>query len=247
MRLNFRNEITPALRLLTILAFVTFFLVPGLVSAQEDASPAQKAMTKAEADLLSLKKQIETCTGITLERGRRLRCYDAIAVDLGFITTEDIQKTEEQIAKYGFWEVIERKVGTGNTSIYLRLDSSTIVKSAYGPAHAPTLILRCTDKNTDVFLDWGGMLGDPKGKAKGIYVDYKLDSAAFKAQEWEYSLDFSSAFVPRPVDFVRELKGKKELTIQITPFGQGGGMANLIFNLEQFENALAALVDRCYK
>ena len=237
----------PVFQFLTIMALVVIFLAPNQVLAQENEPPSEKPMTQAEADLLALKNQVETCTKITLERGRRLRCFDAIAVDLGYITAEDIQKTEEQIAKYGFWEVIERKVGTGNTSIYLRIDSSTTVKNKYGQPHSPTLVLRCADKKTEVFLDWGGVLGDPKGKAKGIYVDYKLDSAAFKAQEWEYSLDFSSAFVPRPVEFVRELKGKKELTIQITPYGQGMGMANLVFNTDQFDNALATLVDRCYR
>ena len=240
-----------------LLAALLFFFVctaPVGLYAQNSAAPEKKDIPSPEKDeenrikvlneLVSLKSKLEFCGKIAEDRAQRLRCYDNIAKEYDYIDTDMSRETEEKLARFGFWSVVERKSEIGDISVYLKLDSSNAAISTAGHNRFPTLILRCKNKKTDVYIDWGGALGNPKGQEKKIYIGYRMGSEDENAEEWEFSLDFYSAFAPMPNEFVRNLKGKKKLIVEITPYNQS--MATLLFNTEGFENALAMLVDRCY-
>jgi len=237
-----------------MMLFTAVFLCFGKSTAQaqaqaQDHTPKQQKIMENNrqllSELVSIKEKIKFCAEISKDRGLRINCYDRISESLGYIAEADRAKTEKTIAQLGFWNVVERENKIGEMVTYLKLDSKNTVRNKRGITRAPTLILRCKDKVTDVYLDWGEPLGNPNGRKKNIYIEYQIDSSASKPQEWDYSLDFFSAFNPTSVDFVRELRGKEKLIMKFTPDKQS--MKTLLFELKGFNSALSILVDRCYK
>lgn len=233
----------------TFVAALLFVSVPtGQLYARDESQTEENARQESPIvvlnELKGLKSKVEFCGRMTTDRAQRLRCYDNISEEYGYIDTDMTKETEEKLAQFGFWSVNERKSEIGDTSIYLRIDSSNAARSPLGHERFPTLIVRCKNKKTDAYIDWGSPLGNTQGYEKTIYVGYRIDGGEEKAQEWEFSLDYYSAFSPKPIEFVRELKGKKKLVVEITPYNQS--MAALLFHLDGLESALAILVDRCY-
>ena len=245
--LKSEHALKKAVFLAVMLSFILFsgvFSPLRAESNQTDITEEQNAATIFNENKL-LKSKLEACAKVTSDIAERLHCYDEIAKRYGFIAEEDLQDTDKKLAQYGFWNIVERSSEIAGTTIYLKLDSVNAIRTASGTERKPTLILRCKDKMTDVYLDWGNPLKHTKGREKKMYLEYKFDDQEEVPQEWDLSIDFYSAFSPYPVDFVREMKGKKKAVFRLTPYGQG--MASVLYKLEGFEQALSVLVNKCYK
>lgn len=238
-----------SLRVLIAAVILTTVATSGAY-AQKAPSGSVSAETKDASapvadDLAAFKKRMEACGKMAEDRGQRLRCYDSLSENMGLIAPSASEETEETIAKFGFWNVVEQRTRANEEVIYLKLDSSNSVLTSTGLKRSPALIFRCKNRTTDAYIDWGGPLANPRGAKDKIYLSYKIDDGIRMPQEWSFSLDFFSAFSPTPIEFAKSLKSKKTLVIEITPEGQW--MERLMYNLDGFNNALAVLTDRCYK
>lgn len=220
---------------------------PLPVLAQSAPPPAEKDQSnraKVLGELVMVKEKMENCAKMREDRAQRLRCYDGIAEILGYIDSSYSQEREERLGKFGFWNVVNRKSEVGETTTYLKLDSSNSIKNSAGFEKHPTVILRCKNKKTDVYLDWASPMGNVKGPDKKIYLSYRFDNQENQSQEWEYSMDYFSAFSPTPTDFVREMRGKNKLIFEVTPYEQSA--VKLLYELKGFDEALNVLIAQCY-
>lgn len=230
----------------TMCAIVLVCMLHMPVFAQTPPSPEKDQDNRAKVlgELMMIKNKMENCAKMREDRAQRLRCYDGISEILGYIDAGYNQEREELLGRFGFWNVINRESAVGETTTYLKLDSSNAITNAAGFSKNPTLILRCKNKKTDVYIDWASPMGNTKGPDRKIYLSFRFDGQENQSQEWEYSLDYFSAFSPTPTDFVREMRGKQKLIFEITPYEQSA--VKLLYELKGFDDALNVLIGRCY-
>lgn len=215
---------------------LTFPVSLPRAQTMESVAPAASSSVKAISD-------IQYCATLP-ERGDRLICYDRIAVDLGVIDEKKQQARAEELAKFGFWTISTRTNDMQERITSLKVDSDQEATTRTGYKRVPTFAVECKNRTTEVFMDWKSPLVRAPSPAKKIIVTFKVDNLTKITEEWELSLDFSSAFAPKPVDFVRNLKGRERLVIEITPYNDT--TQALSFDIRKLEPALEVLIKECY-
>lgn len=210
---------------------------------EEAAAAAAAKLPPARIELDRLKDDMKLCVTIE-ENAARLRCYDGISIALGFMTEEDRTQTEQALAKFGFWSVIARTSAVGEETTSLKLDSENQITTKSGMARNPTLIVRCKKKDTDVYLDWGTPMADKDDGIKKTQIAYTTDTDPRKEETWEYSVDYYGAFAPDSAAFIRNVRERKKMILEVTT---DDIKRNVVFNLEGMDNALKFLINRCYK
>ncbi|MBI4032073.1 MAG: hypothetical protein HY370_10395 [Proteobacteria bacterium] len=210
----------------------------SLLSAQtmESVAPAASSSVKAISDL-------QYCATLP-ERGERLICYDRIAVELGVINEKKQQAQAAEMAQFGFWTVSTRINDMQEKITALKVDSAQESTTRMGYKRTPTFAVECKNRNTEVFMDWKSPLVKTPSQTKKIIITYKMDNLTKVTEEWDLSLDFASAFAPNPVEFVRNIKGRERLVIELTPYSEA--TQAMSFDIKNFEPALDVLIKECY-
>lgn len=203
----------------------------------------QDQVTKMTRDLEDQRRRIQVCaTDPSL--ASRMVCYDEIARDYGYKTSEDIKTQEEKVGDHGFWRIVKKLNEMGDEVIYLKVDSVEPVVTRAGTRRTPTFTIRCVGGKTDAYIDWKAALADYKVFIQKQQVSYKIDGSSLIDQDWELSQDNHAAFAPDPIEFIKKLTGRSKLALIITPYTDKS--ATLIFPLQGLPTALNVLVERCY-
>lgn len=219
--------------------FLLFSLVSFLTIVAPFTALAQ------ERNNVDIPSRIEECVNIN-DRVRRLVCYDNLAKELGLITEETAESTEELLHTAGFWEFIKKRGIAGDETFYLKNKTIEPIVSSAGIDRYPTLNLRCRLGTTNVFLDWGNQFDVTINQRKVFLLDfeYQFDSEPAKIAKWEISTDRRALFSPQPVDFVKEMRQHERLVIDIAPPQEVA--RTLVFDLRGINEVLKVLVKECY-
>jgi type VI secretion system protein VasI len=127
----------------------------------------------------------------------------------------------------------------GTTTVTLALDSSETVKPQYGRPEAATIIVRCLNNKTELYIDWPEFLG----VSRGIEVRWRADNMPISTEAWSPSTDGKAAFAPNPVAFLKKLVDRSELLLSVAPFGKVA--TTLTFPIAGLEEALRPLRAAC--
>lgn len=219
-------------------------------SEQTQPSAAAKPLTPEEkekliVDHLNLKTDIKRCTVID-DRAVRISCYDSISETLGYLSTARFQADEEELEKFGFWQLSRKARSDGVMQTYLRLESSNRIRSRAGTDRLVTLVIRCIPGKTDVFLDWKAPVidGFAAGRSTKTLLTYYTAPENKQTEDWEISSDKYALFSIDPVSFVRNVSNKKKLTMEFVP--QGSKLEAVYFDITGVEAGIEAIVKSCY-
>ena len=102
-----------------------------------------------------------------------------------------------------------------------------------------TLLIRCRNGETDLFISWGDYLGS--GPAR---VTTRVGYGEPRARRWSLSTDGTATFLTGDaISFVKNLIGETSLVAQTQPYREGNSKA--LFDLTGIEDALVNVREAC--
>ena len=174
-----------------------------------------------------LEKEMKICSKIE-DNIERLECYDNI------ITKKpNIQSSDNWIIREDVSELTDQKGITFITK------AVTPIASQFGQEIYPTLVLRCQDNTTDVYINWSMFLG-----TETISVTERIDKEKAVKSSWTVSTSYEAIFNNRPIKFIKNLLNKEKLLVQLVPYGEGAKMTE--FNIQDLENIIAPMQELCH-
>ncbi len=138
------------------------------------------------------------------------------------------------------WNVrFEKSLLDDSMNVYLWRKSIVNIRTKYGAPVTPLFVIACTEDVTSAHVSW-----DTYISSKDVPVLVRQDSDDAIELKWDISTDRESTFIRRPIAFVRSLLKRKQLVVEVTPFGESPVMA--IFNLDDLAEAIKPLAEACH-
>jgi hypothetical protein len=187
-------------------------------------------------------ESIGSCTK-SASRVLRLICYDNLAVSLGVMSPEQHKTESEILGTIGLWESAYVVNSVGKKMYYFKLLPEGSVAGRSSDLSKPELVIKCEAQQTQFYVDWKMDMSNPLTMASTIYMGIKIDDSS-SAQDWSLSMDKMAAFMPTPVEFLRDLNGKSTLLLQFTT---QQGVQNLKFDIKGLDQILQKVVENCYQ
>jgi TonB family protein len=138
------------------------------------------------------------------------------------------------------WEVTEL---TNRPSLTLELPALNTVRAARAAAFEvrPVLLVRCQDRELDVFVSTGSVLDADENVMTPVRIQW--GSAAPADSRWSRSTDSTSAFAPDPRALLRQLVSTPELRLEIRPSGKSEQLIR--FNARGLERHMSQVDAAC--
>lgn len=152
------------------------------------------------------------------------------------------------------WHVtVDKSPMDDSKSVALTLDSEDEVQGPLGKVR-PSLIVRCQEKKTDVYITTG-MAANMEADGEHV-VGIRLDDGAARHENWSESTDHAALFASDVIwngdeptfhggriEFAKRLAGANQLTFQFTPFD--GSPQTARFNLRGLDTHLHDVAEAC--
>lgn len=178
---------------------------------------------------------IARCAALPAD-GARLICYDQLAKAMGLEGGKRVQNT----AGAGRWTVRSETSPINDTkNVYLQLEADTTIRSMWGQT-TPTLIARCKENTTEVFVTWNVFLGTDSTE-----VLERFGSEPARTREWTLSTDNKATFHPgSDTEFLKTMLKHDKLLLQVTPYSESPVMIS--FDLRGLASVLPELQAACH-
>ena len=158
------------------------------------------------------------------------------------VSTADSLKPSASVTPISLWFVNEDTSRIdGSRSISLHLSAVESLQTRYGQAH-PSIVIRCRDSRTDVFVVAGTMLQSDYYSA-AIPVRTRFDGAAAKRERWNESDNREAAFAPRPISFAKALAAADSFFIELSLLDSGAQTA--VFAVAGLQQELPKVAKAC--
>src|SRR3989454_1802842 len=138
------------------------------------------------------------------------------------------------------WEVTEL---TNRPSLTLELPALNTVRAARAAAFEvrPVLVVRCQDRELDVFVAAGSVLESDDNVMTPVRMQWGSEAPA--ESRWSRSTDSTSAFAPDPRALLRQLASNPDLRLEIRPSGKSTQLIR--FNARGLERHMAQVDAAC--
>jgi len=141
------------------------------------------------------------------------------------------------------WEVTEL---TNRPSLTLELPALNTVRAARAARAAafevrPVLLVRCQERELDVFLSTGSVLDSDDNVLTPVRIQWGSEPPA--DSRWRRSTDSTSAFAPDPRALLRQLVSNPDLRIEIRPSGKSAQIIR--FNARGLERHMSQVDAAC--
>ncbi len=137
------------------------------------------------------------------------------------------------------WEVTEL---TNRPSLTLELPALNTVRAARaGFEVRSVLVVRCQDRQLDVFVSTGSVLDADDMVMTPVRIQW--GSAASADTRWSRSTDSTSAFAPDPRGLLRQLVSNPDLRLEIHPSGKSAQLIH--FNARGLERHMSQVEAAC--
>ena len=179
------------------------------------------------------KDSIAKCASLK-ESVLRLECFDNIAKALG-VDAPLIESAKSA----GAWKVTTEQSPLDDTkNVYLSITANDSIHGKYGKDPIPTLLLRCKEKKTDGFINFDTFLG-----SDSTDVTIRMDKDKAQTSSWSISTDHNSAFIPKPLQFIKSIMNKSSMLVQVTPYGESPVMTS--FDIQGLSESIKPLQEAC--
>lgn len=134
----------------------------------------------------------------------------------------------------------------GTQRIVARNDSTQRTADHIGRPFTPSLIVRCQNNNTDVYINWNNFLdGNSGGYDDDRHiVTIRIGDGEPQRIRATVSTNNEATFIPSPIPTIlRPMVGESTLAARTTPYGESPQTA--IFDITGAEEALAPIADAC--
>jgi hypothetical protein len=147
----------------------------------------------------------------------------------------------------GQWRVSEdRSPMDDSQTVALSLDSGDVIQGPLGSSR-PTLVIRCKESKTDVYVITGSAASVEQdvdgGPADYHTVRIRLDQNSLQTEMWYASTDENALFTGDADEMLRELRGAQTLAFEFTPFQSSPAVAR--FDLSGLAAQLSKAADAC--
>ena|SRR5437867_1336425 len=141
------------------------------------------------------------------------------------------------------WEVTEL---TNRPSVTLELPALNTVRAARAARAAvfdvrPVLVVRCQDRELDVFVATGSILDSDDKVMTPVRIQWGSETPA--EGRWSRSTDSMSAFAPDPRALLRQLASNPDLRLEIRPSGKSAQLIR--FNARGLERHMSQVDAAC--
>src|SRR5712664_2018408 len=138
------------------------------------------------------------------------------------------------------WEVTEL---TNRPSLTLELPALNTLRAARAAAFEvrPVLLVRCHDREIDVFVSTGSVLNSDDNVMTPVRIQWGTEAPA--DSRWSRSTDSTSAFAPDPRGLLRQLVSNPDLRLEIRPSGTSAQLIR--FNARGLERHMAQVDAAC--
>src|SRR6267378_5348182 len=138
------------------------------------------------------------------------------------------------------WEVTEL---TNRPSLTLELPALNTLRAARAAAFEvrPVLLVRCHDRELDVFVSTGSVLNSDDNVMTPVRIQWGSEAPA--ESRWSRSTDSTSAFAPDPRALLRQLVSNPDLRVEIRPSGKSAQLIR--FNARGLERHMAQVDAAC--
>lgn len=107
----------------------------------------------------------------------------------------------------------------------------------------PTLVLRCVERKTHVYVNSMMQLQTDHGEYNQISVRLRFDRKPARSEKFLKSTDGKGAFAQRPVPLIKEMLAHESLAFEFTPFNAGSVVAD--FDLKGLDAKIGDLRKAC--
>ena len=141
------------------------------------------------------------------------------------------------------WEVTDL---TNRPSVTLELPALNTVRAARAARAAvfdvrPVLVVRCQDRELDVFVATGSILDSDDKVMTPVRIQWGSETPA--EGRWSRSTDSMSAFAPDPRALLRQLASNPDLRLEIRPSGKSAQLIR--FNARGLERHMSQIDAAC--
>lgn len=183
------------------------------------------------------KADVARCASITGPT-ERLACYDALATKLGVSGGKAVSIPPPSKGTGKWRSRVETSPIDDSKNVYLSLDSNDTISAMLGSAR-PTIIARCKENKTEVYVAWGVYLGLDETD-----VLVRLDAEQARRSSWSISTDNKATFYGGSnIELLKQLAAHRKLLLQVTPYGESPAMVS--FDLQGLGEALRPLQEAC--
>lgn len=137
----------------------------------------------------------------------------------------------------GPWSLIERTDPLDDSPIVTLMNAAESGRSRFGDP--PTLILRCRNNRTEVFINWDEFLG-----TNAVTVQYRVDEGEMRQRQWGISTTNRATFFRgNHIGLIRELMSASQFVARVTPSWQSPMTA--VFDVTGLTDEIGPLQEAC--
>lgn len=128
-------------------------------------------------------------------------------------------------------------------TVVFRLDAESEFAGWLG-RHRATLIVRCQENRTAVFIQTGTAASVESGDLDRHTVQIRLDDGVAFSQKWSESTNNEALFAPSPIPLARQIVDTDRMVVRFTPFN--ANPATLVFDVRGFDQHVGQVAETCH-
>ncbi|MBU2983516.1 type VI secretion protein [Lentibacter algarum] len=145
----------------------------------------------------------------------------------------------------GSWSVVKSESGFDDSSrVVLRQTSTNTISGRFGGTANPSLLVRCQENTTSLFLVAGGhFLSDIQSYGR---VDYRVDDRKAGRKSMKTSTDNQALGLwggGQSIPFIKEIMSGKQLLVRLTPYNESP--LEFSFEIDGLDEAIEPLRKAC--
>lgn len=142
------------------------------------------------------------------------------------------------VEKVGSWITKSETNKMTDQTDFVALNTSPDTYNKAGSTRETTLVLRCSDNKTDVYLSFSDYMGSDSPR-----ITMRLDDGKPVKKTWGGGEGGDAAFAPQPIQFIKELAKHKKVIFGFEPYGTT--MQVVEFDLSEIDKVLENLSQAC--
>ena len=149
------------------------------------------------------------------------------------------EKSNVAIKNNNKWKVdIDSSKIDDSQTVILTLDSSKKISGTFKKT-TPTMVLRCENNKTNVYITTDVFLG-----SETIQVKSRLDNKNTQKQNWRISKNHKAMLAKMPISFIKKLMKHEKLSIEFEPYRKS--KERMEFDIQGLTESIKPLREACY-